>query len=163
MVRGDGRPGRGRGLAEEDDDEYQSRTDWGVPEDVIAAMSRQVARDKIRENICAAREEDDDECQSRMDWGVPEDVIAAMARENEREKILPLCECAAGTACTAPNTADLAAVHLSRERCEGSTAPVYLPYPAGASFAARSSRSDGESRRRLDRPSALAAISTTRV
>jgi hypothetical protein len=25
-----------------------------VPEDVIAAMSRQVARDKIRENICAA-------------------------------------------------------------------------------------------------------------
>jgi hypothetical protein len=54
LVRGDGRPGRGRGLAEEDDNEYQSRMDWGVPEDVIAAMLHQVARDKIRENICAA-------------------------------------------------------------------------------------------------------------
>jgi hypothetical protein len=54
MVRGEGRPDRGRGLAEEDDDEYQSRMDWGMPEDVIAAMSHQVTRDKIRENICAA-------------------------------------------------------------------------------------------------------------
>jgi hypothetical protein len=54
MVRGDGRPGRGQGLVEEENNEYQSRMDWGVPEDVIAAMSRQVARDKIRENICAA-------------------------------------------------------------------------------------------------------------
>jgi hypothetical protein len=40
---------------------------------------------------------------------------------------------------------------------------VYLPYPAGASFAARSSRRDGESRRHLDRPSALPAILTTRI
>jgi hypothetical protein len=54
MVRGDGHPGRGQGSAEEDDDKYQSRMDWGVPEDVIAAMLHQVARDKIRENICAA-------------------------------------------------------------------------------------------------------------
>ncbi len=42
MVRGDGRPGRGQGLAEEDDNKYQSRMDWGMPEDVIATMSRQV-------------------------------------------------------------------------------------------------------------------------
>jgi hypothetical protein len=54
MVRGDGHPGRGRDLAEEDNDEYQSRMDWGVPEDVIAAMSCQVAQDKTQENICAA-------------------------------------------------------------------------------------------------------------
>jgi hypothetical protein len=54
MVRGDGRPGRGRGFVEEDDNNYQSRMDWGMPEDVIAAMPHQVARDKIRENICAA-------------------------------------------------------------------------------------------------------------
>jgi hypothetical protein len=43
MVRGDGRPGRGQDLAEEDNSEYQSRMDWGMPEDVIAAMLCQVA------------------------------------------------------------------------------------------------------------------------
>jgi len=54
MVKGDGRPGRGRCLAEEDDDEYNSRIEW-PPSDVIAAFKRQqVKRDMIRENICAA-------------------------------------------------------------------------------------------------------------
>jgi hypothetical protein len=51
--------------------------------------------------------------------------------------------------------------YLSRERSQ--TTPVYLPYPAGTSFAAQSSQSDGESWRHLDRPSALATISTTWV
>ncbi len=41
--------------------------------------------------------------------------------------------------------------------------PVYLPYPAGASFAAQSSQSHGELQRRLNLPSALAVISMTRV
>ncbi len=40
---------------------------------------------------------------------------------------------------------------------------VYLPYPSGASFVAQSSQSNGESRRCLDWPSALPAISTTWV
>ena len=46
MVRGDGRPDRGRGLVEEDDGEYQSRMDWGVPEDVIAASKITTMRAK---------------------------------------------------------------------------------------------------------------------
>jgi hypothetical protein len=53
VVRGDGRPGRGRGLAEEDDDKYRSRMD-SPPDDVVAAMSREVAREREQENICAA-------------------------------------------------------------------------------------------------------------
>ena len=53
MVKGDGRPGRGRCLAEEDDDEYNSRMEF-PQDDVIAAFEhQQVKRDK-RENICAA-------------------------------------------------------------------------------------------------------------
>ncbi len=48
IVKGDGRPGRGRCLVEEDDDEYNSRIEW-PPSDVIAAFERQqVKRDKIR-------------------------------------------------------------------------------------------------------------------
>jgi len=39
LVRGDGRPGRGRSLAEEDDDEYRWRMD-NPPDDVIAAVTR---------------------------------------------------------------------------------------------------------------------------
>ena len=54
MVKGDGHPGRGRCLAEEDDDEYNSRIEW-PPSDVIAAFKRQqVKQDKIQENIGAA-------------------------------------------------------------------------------------------------------------
>jgi hypothetical protein len=54
MVKGDGRPGRGQCLAEEDDDEYNSRMEF-PPDDVIAAFERQqVKRHKIWENICAA-------------------------------------------------------------------------------------------------------------
>jgi hypothetical protein len=44
MVKGDGRPGRGRCLAEEDEDEYDSRIEW-PPGDFIAAFKRQVKRD----------------------------------------------------------------------------------------------------------------------
>ncbi len=54
MVKGDGRPGRGRCLAEEDNNEYNSRIEW-PPGDVIAAFERQqVKQDKIRENSCTA-------------------------------------------------------------------------------------------------------------
>ena len=54
MVKGDGRPGRGQCLAEEDDDEYNSRMEF-PPDDVIAAFElQQVKRHKIWENICAA-------------------------------------------------------------------------------------------------------------
>ena len=54
MDKVDGQPGRGRCLAEEDDDEYNSRIEW-LPGDVIAAFERQqVKRDKIQETICAA-------------------------------------------------------------------------------------------------------------
>ena len=38
LVRGDGRPGRGRGLEEEDNDEYQSRMEF-PPDDVVAAVT----------------------------------------------------------------------------------------------------------------------------
>ena len=49
MVKGDGRPGRGRCLAEEDDDEYNSRMEF-PPDDVIAAFERQqVKQDKAPE------------------------------------------------------------------------------------------------------------------
>jgi hypothetical protein len=37
---------RGQRSREEDDDEYQSRMDWGVPEDVIAVMARENKREK---------------------------------------------------------------------------------------------------------------------
>ncbi len=40
MVKGDGRPGRGRATAEEDDDEYNSRMEF-PPDDFIAAFERQ--------------------------------------------------------------------------------------------------------------------------
>ena len=54
MVEGDGRHGRGRCLAEEDDDEYKSRFEW-LPGDVIAGFEhQQVKQDKIRENISSA-------------------------------------------------------------------------------------------------------------
>ena len=54
MVKGDGRPGRGRATAEEDDDEYNSRMEF-PPDDVIAVFEhQQVKQDKIWENICAA-------------------------------------------------------------------------------------------------------------
>ena len=45
MVRGDSCPGRGQGLAEEDDDEYQSRMDR-PPDDVVVAMSHEVKREQ---------------------------------------------------------------------------------------------------------------------
>ena len=38
LVRGDGRPGRGRGLEEEDNDEYQPRMEF-PPDDVVAAVT----------------------------------------------------------------------------------------------------------------------------
>ncbi len=40
MVRGDGRPGRGRALEEEDDDKYQSRQD-NPSEYILAVVMRQ--------------------------------------------------------------------------------------------------------------------------
>jgi hypothetical protein len=49
MVRGDGRPGRGRGLQEEDDDKYQSRMDFGALDDTVLqamAMAKVDAVDK---------------------------------------------------------------------------------------------------------------------
>ncbi len=49
MVKGDGRPGRGRCLAEEDDDEYNSRMEF-PPDDVIAAFDRQQDKQDKREN-----------------------------------------------------------------------------------------------------------------
>ncbi len=54
MVRGDGGPGRGQGLAEEDDGQCHSRMDWGVPEGVIAAMLHQAGcmRQDLREYLC---------------------------------------------------------------------------------------------------------------
>jgi hypothetical protein len=61
---------------------------------------------------------------------VPEDVIAAMAHENEQEKI-PLCKCATGMACTAPNTADLAA---STHRCWGCGLRVHSSILCGKSL-----------------------------
>ena len=76
MVRGNGRPGRGRTLEEEDDDEYQSRQD-DPPEYVLAVIMRQNERE--RSNECAAG-------------------------------------CAAGTACTAPSSEDLATLP---HRCWG--------------------------------------------
>ncbi len=51
MVKGDGRPGRGRCLAEEDEDEYDLRIEW-PPGDFIAAFKRQVKRDRIQEIKC---------------------------------------------------------------------------------------------------------------
>ncbi len=53
MVKGDGRPGRGRATAEEDDDEYNSRMEF-QSDDVIAAFERQQVKQDKRENICAA-------------------------------------------------------------------------------------------------------------
>ncbi len=44
VVRGDGCPGRGSGLVEEDNDDYQSRMD-SPPDDVVAAMSLEVTRE----------------------------------------------------------------------------------------------------------------------
>jgi len=41
MVKGDGRPGRGRATVEEDDDEYNLRMEF-PPDDVIAAFSRSI-------------------------------------------------------------------------------------------------------------------------
>jgi hypothetical protein len=68
--------------------------------------------------------------------------------------------------CHATSAANLDTNHIypgSNVRAPQCKPPVYLPYPAGESSTARSSQSDGESRRCLDWPSALAAILTTRV
>ena len=57
LVRGDGRPGRGQSLAEEDDDKYRWRMD-DPPDDVIAVVTR---LDKCREKTAefSALYEDD--------------------------------------------------------------------------------------------------------
>jgi hypothetical protein len=59
LVRGDGRPGRGRGLEDEDNDEYQSRMEF-PPDDVVAAVTRlndrreKTAEDNLTQHECAA-------------------------------------------------------------------------------------------------------------
>ena len=75
MVRGDGRSGRGQGLAEENNNKYSWRMD-APPPDIVTAMMRQVARE----------------------------------REEEQRS-------AAGTACTAPNTADDNHTHQTQLEC----------------------------------------------
>jgi hypothetical protein len=89
MVKGDGRPGRGRATAEEDDDEYNSRMEF-PPDDVIAAFERQQVKQDKRENICAA-----------------------------------------GAACTAHKSADLAA---STHRCYGCGLKVHSSILCGKSL-----------------------------
>lgn len=59
LVRGDGRPGRGQGLEDEDNDEYQSRMEF-PPDDVVAALTRlndrqeETAEDNLTQHECAA-------------------------------------------------------------------------------------------------------------
>ena len=59
LVRGDGRPGRGRNLEEEDDNEYRARMD-DPPDDVVAAVTRlsehreKTAKDNLTQHKCAA-------------------------------------------------------------------------------------------------------------
>ena len=59
MVRGDGRPGRGQNLEEEDDNEYRARMD-DPPDDVVAAVTRlnerreKTAEDNLTQHKCAA-------------------------------------------------------------------------------------------------------------
>jgi hypothetical protein len=64
LVRGDGRPGRGRSLEEEDDDEYQSRMEF-PPDDVIAAVTRLAERQEKTAELSAIREDN----RTQHEWG----------------------------------------------------------------------------------------------
>ena len=59
MVRGDGRPGRGRGLQEEDDDEYQSRMDFGAPDDTVSQAMAMAKVDAVDEGHKRKKERTD--------------------------------------------------------------------------------------------------------
>ena len=79
LVRGDGRPGRGLSLAEEDDDEYRWRMD-DPPDDVIAAVMR---LDERREKTAE---------------------LSALCEDDHTQH-----ECAAGALCAAPPGTDVSA------------------------------------------------------
>ena len=79
LVRGDGRPGRGRSLQEEDDDEYRWRMD-DPPDDVIAAVTR---LDERREKTAE---------------------LSPLCEDNHTQHA-----CAAGALCVAPPGTDVSA------------------------------------------------------
>ena len=89
LVRGDGRPGRGRSLAEEDDDEYRWRMD-DPPDDVIAAVTR---LDERREKTAE---------------------LSALWKVDHTQH-----ECAAGTLCAAPPGTDVSASAYRCLDCRG--------------------------------------------
>jgi hypothetical protein len=64
LVRGDGRPGRGRSLEEEDDDEYQSRMEF-PPDYIIAAVTRLAERQEKTAELSAIREDN----RTQHEWG----------------------------------------------------------------------------------------------
>ena len=71
MVRGDSHPGRGRGLAEDNNKRYSWRMD-APPPDVVAAMMRQVAQEReggqqsAAGTACTALNTAEDDCTHQM-------------------------------------------------------------------------------------------------